>query len=81
MNYFMKVFLVKGNPTKVDVWSHLNGQGGRKYMDVWSYWSQNTHSKKIPQRMLSSWLLHRRHIHLGNTSTVNDKMYCLCDYQ
>ncbi len=24
----MKVFLVKGNPTKVDVWSHLNGQGG-----------------------------------------------------
>jgi hypothetical protein len=37
------------------------------------------HSKKIPQRMLSSWLLHRRHIHLGNTSTVNDKMYCLCD--
>ncbi len=27
MNYFMKVFLVKGNPTKVDVWSHLNGQG------------------------------------------------------
>ncbi len=37
------------------------------------------HSKKIPQRMLSSWVLHRRHIHLDNTSTVNDKMYCLCD--
>ncbi len=29
------------------------------------------HSKKIPQHMLSSWLLHRRHIHLGITSTVN----------
>ncbi len=40
-----------------------------------------THSKKFPQRMLSSWLLHRRHSHLGNTSTVNDKMYCLCDCQ
>jgi len=35
--------------------------------------------KKIPQRMLSSWILHQRHIHQGNTSTVNDKMYCLCD--
>jgi hypothetical protein len=23
----MKVFLVNGNPTKVDVWPHLNGQG------------------------------------------------------
>jgi hypothetical protein len=37
------------------------------------------HSKKYTQRMLSSWVLHRRHIHLGNTSTVNDKMYCWCD--
>jgi hypothetical protein len=37
------------------------------------------HAKKYTQRMLSSWVLHRRHIHLGNTSTVNDKMYCLSD--
>jgi hypothetical protein len=39
------------------------------------------HSKKFPQRMLSSWVLHRRHIHRDNTSTVNDKMYCLWDWQ
>jgi hypothetical protein len=27
--------------------------------------------------MLSSWVLHRFHFHRGNTSTENDKMYCL----
>ncbi len=27
--------------------------------------------------MLSSWVLHRRHIHRGNTSTVYDNKYCV----
>ncbi len=34
----------------------------KKPLKIWP------HSKIFPQRMLSSWVLHRRHIHRGNTA-------------